>query len=51
MPPPLLAVVTGVVLPPPEPALAPLVWVTTGAVWPPPPEPLCEPLVWVTTGL
>ena len=39
------------VLPPPEPTLAPLVWVTTGAVWPLPPEPVCEPLVWVTTGV
>jgi hypothetical protein len=41
--------------PPPEPALEPLVWVTTGAVWvgavcAPPPDPEWEPLVWVTTG-
>jgi hypothetical protein len=45
-------VLTGALPPDPEPALAPLVWVTTG-VWLLPPEPLpaWEPLVWVTTGV
>ncbi|HEX2707421.1 MAG TPA: hypothetical protein VHM66_05350 [Solirubrobacterales bacterium] len=38
--------------PEPEPALAPLVWVTTGVLVPlPEPEPALAPLVWVTTGL
>ena len=50
-----MPVTTGVAPPPPppEPALDPLVWVTTGALPPPPPDPtceLCEPLLWVTTG-
>jgi len=46
-----VAVVTGVLVPPPEPALEPLVWVTTGED-PELPEPLGEevPLVEVVTG-